>query len=173
MMAFFLFLLLGNIPKAKAQIDRASAHRKAVQRDFIQSYVEEAAAAENLEPALLSAIIQVESNFNHKAVSRVGARGLMQIMPGTAAKLGERRALDTRHPKFNIRIGAKYLREMINTFSGDLRLAIAAYNAGPLAVKKYHGIPPYVETRDYVRKVFRQWKVERKKLFTSYASARE
>ena len=133
-----------------------------IRLDYIESYIEEAATKETLEPALLRALIRVESGFNHKARSRVGARGLMQIMPFTAEELGNKKALDHHNPRANILAGSHYLRELINQFDGDLRLALAAYNAGPTAVEKYHGIPPYAETRSYVNKVLDQLEDERK-----------
>jgi soluble lytic murein transglycosylase-like protein len=134
-----------------------------IRLEFIQGYVEEAAAKERLEPALLRAVIKVESNFDHRAKSRVGARGLMQLMPGTAQDLGKPKALDHRNPRANVMAGARYLRKMINEFRGDLSLALAAYNAGPGAVKKHRGIPPYAETQDYVVKVLKQLEQERSK----------
>lgn len=134
---------------------------KAIQLDYIQSYIEEAAAKERLEPSLLRAIIKVESNFNHRAVSHVGARGLMQIMPATAEGIGRVKALDYTNPRANILAGASYIRSMINQFQGDLELAIAAYNAGPTAVTKYNGIPPFRETKSYVTKVLAQLAKER------------
>lgn len=144
------FAIPGNgVAKGKSGLE-------ALRLEYIQDYVEEAAAKERLEPALLRAIIKVESNFNHKAVSRVGAKGLMQILPPTAAELGHKRALDHTNPRANILAGAKYLRAMINEFRGDLPLALAAYNAGPNAVKKYDGIPPYRETQEYVTKVMKE-----------------
>ncbi|MGE3263371.1 MAG: lytic transglycosylase domain-containing protein [Bacteriovoracia bacterium] len=130
---------------------------KQVRLEYIQTYVEEAAAKERLEPTLLSAIIRVESNFNHKAVSPVGAKGLMQLMPFTAKGLGKDKALDSRNPRANILAGAHYLRGLINQFQGDLRLAVAAYNAGPNAVLRHGGIPPYRETQNYVTKVMGEW----------------
>jgi soluble lytic murein transglycosylase-like protein len=140
--------------KPKSLIER-------IRLDYIEAYIEEAATKERLEPALLRAVIRVESNFNHKATSRVGAKGLMQIMPLTAAELGNKKALDHRNPRANILAGSHYLRTMINEFRGDLKKAIAAYNAGPNAVKKYKGIPPYSETRAYVTKVLEQLEEER------------
>lgn len=134
---------------------------KALQLDYIQSYIEEAAAKERLEPSLLRAIIKVESNFNHRAVSHVGARGLMQIMPATAEGIGRVKALDHTNPRANVLAGASYIRTMINQFQGNLELAIAAYNAGPTAVTKYNGIPPYRETKSYVTKVLAQLAKER------------
>lgn len=130
---------------------------KQVQLEYIQTYVEEACAKERIEPALLKAIIQVESNFNHKAVSRVGAKGLMQIMPFTAKELGKKKALDSRDPRANVLAGARYFRSLINQFEGNVKLAVAAYNAGPRAVVKYHGIPPFAETQNYVTKVMAEW----------------
>jgi soluble lytic murein transglycosylase-like protein len=112
---------------------------KQVRLEYIQNYIEEAAAKERLEPALLKAIIQVESNFNHKAVSRVGAKGLMQLMPFTAKEMGKQKALDSHDPRANVLAGARYFRGLINQFEGDVKLAVAAYNAGPGAVERYHG----------------------------------
>lgn len=143
---------------------------KELRLEFIQDYVEEAAAKERLEPALLRAIIRVESNFNHKAVSPMGARGLMQLMPPTADQVGIRKALDHKNPRANILAGARYLRNMINQFRGDLRLALAAYNAGPGAVEKFRGIPPYKETRDYVSKVLSLVAEERRIISSAFSS---
>jgi len=135
---------------------------KALRLEYIQSYIEEAAAKERLEPALLRAIIKVESNFNHKAVSRVGAKGLMQLMPTTAEDIGFLKALDHTNPRQNIFAGAHYIRSMINRFQGNLTLAIAAYNAGPTAVAKHKGIPPYRETQNYVVKVLEEFEREKR-----------
>ncbi len=132
-----------------------------IRLDYIETYIEEAATKERLEPSLLRAVIRVESNFNHKATSRVGAKGLMQIMPLTAEELGNKKALDHKNPRANILAGTRYLRQMINEFRGDLKKAIAAYNAGPNAVKKYGGVPPYKETQGYVKKVLAQLERER------------
>lgn len=108
-----------------------------------------------LDPWFVRAIIEVESNFNPNAASWAGAGGLMQLMPATAAGLGCKDRFD---PESNIAAGAKYLRQMLNMFGGDYTLAIAAYNAGPGNVRKYRGIPPFTETRNYVKKVTRIWK---------------
>lgn len=123
------------------------------QKILITRYIEEAAAKHHLEPALLRAIIRVESAYNYEAVSHAGARGLMQIMPHTAKALDAEKALDSSKPKYNIMAGAKLLRTLINRYSGKIKLALAAYNAGPTAVAKYNGIPPFKETRNYVKKV--------------------
>jgi soluble lytic murein transglycosylase len=104
----------------------------------------------DLDPALIEAVIQIESNFNRKAVSRKGAQGLMQLMPATIWRFSVGDAYD---PHENIGAGVRYLRKLVDQFHGDLTLALAAYNAGENAVLRYKGVPPYQETRDYVAKV--------------------
>jgi soluble lytic murein transglycosylase-like protein len=99
---------------------------------------------------LVKAIIKAESNFNHKAISKKGAKGLMQLMPQTAMNLS---VDDCFHPGANIDGGIRHLTHLINLYNGNLSLALAAYNAGEAAVAKYRGIPPYTETRTYVRQV--------------------
>lgn len=103
----------------------------------------------HVQPGLVKAVIAAESNFDPDAVSSAGARGLMQLMPETAASLGVK---NLHHPTDNVRGGTRYLRMMIDRY-GDLVRALAAYNAGPKAVDRYGGLPPYRETRDYVQRV--------------------
>lgn len=108
-------------------------------------------AKENgIDPALIRALIHAESGFNPSAISKQGAQGLMQLMPATARQLGVWDAMDVRQ---NITGGVTYLAQLLKQFNGNIRLASAAYNAGPGAVKKYSGIPPYKETQIYVERV--------------------
>jgi soluble lytic murein transglycosylase-like protein len=116
----------------------------------IDALVQQNASTWQVDPALLKAVIANESGFNANATSKVGAQGLMQLMPETAASLGVRDAYD---PAQNVAGGARYLRGLLDRFGGDKRLAIAAYNAGPGAVEKYRDVPPYAETQSYVQNV--------------------
>jgi soluble lytic murein transglycosylase-like protein len=112
------------------------------------------AAAERIDPDLLSAVIASESGFDPNATSPAGARGLMQLMPQTAASLGVADAYD---PVQNVRGGSEYLRSLLDRF-GSVELAVAAYNAGPAAVERYGGIPPFAETQNYVRAVLGRYR---------------
>jgi soluble lytic murein transglycosylase-like protein len=109
---------------------------------------------QNLDPRLVRALIQAESGYNVRAVSNKGAIGLMQLMPGTASELN----VNPYDADQNIQGGTMYLRRMIDHFAGKVELAIAAYNAGPGAVEKHRGIPPFAETRDYVKRVLALWR---------------
>ncbi len=120
-----------------------------------EGHIRAAAKEHRIDPALVAAVIQAESNYQPRAISRKGARGLMQLMPATARRLGVRSAFD---PRENIRGGTAYLSELADRF-GDtsVDLILAAYNAGERAVESHGGIPPYRETQDYVRKVRSIW----------------
>jgi soluble lytic murein transglycosylase-like protein len=108
------------------------------------------ALAQDIDPRLVEAVIRVESAFNARALSHKGAMGLMQLMPDTADDLGVENAFDVDE---NLRGGTTYLRQLLDRFDGDVELALAGYNAGPGAVEKYRGVPPYRETSDYVRRI--------------------
>lgn len=127
---------------------RRLTHRVSVQE--VEEAVERYAWQFRLHPALLLAVIKAESDFNPTVISRAGAVGLMQLIPETAIRHGVRNLYDTGD---NIRGGARHLRYLLDRFNGNLRLAVAAYNAGERRVERYRAIPPYQETRDYVRKV--------------------
>jgi len=118
----------------------------------LDSVIRPAASKYGLDPNLVAAVIWAESSGDPNAVSKKGAQGLMQLMPKTARELGVKNVLD---PGQNVEGGSHYLRLMLDEHDGDLSLALAAYNAGPGAVRKYGGVPPYRETRDYVGKVMR------------------
>ena len=112
-------------------------------------FIQEAAAKYGLDSRLVAAVAEAESSGNQSEVSDAGAVGVMQLMPDTAAALG----VNPYDEKQNIEGGAHYLKQMLDTFGGDMKKAIAAYNAGPQAVKDYGGVPPYAETQNYVNKV--------------------
>lgn len=122
--------------------------------DMYAPIIDHVAAAEGLPSQLVAAVAWTESAFRADAVSSAGARGLMQLMPATAAGLG----VDPDDPVQNLRGGARYLRQMLDQF-GRVDLALAAYNAGPGAVQKYNGIPPFAETQAYVPKVLERLQV--------------
>ena len=108
-----------------------------------------------LDPPLIKAVIRAESAWNPRAISRAGAQGLMQLMPGTSKDMDVDDPFD---PAQNIEAGTRYLRSMLDKFNGDLVIALAAYNAGPRAVEKYGGVPPYGETRRYIKRVQRYYR---------------
>lgn len=113
-----------------------------------------AATRHGVDVGLLTALVEQESSFNPQAVSPVGAQGLTQLMPATARSLGVTNPMD---PVQNLNGGAKYLAQMMREFNGDTRLALAAYNAGPGAVRRHGGIPPYRETQNYVSRIMSRW----------------
>jgi soluble lytic murein transglycosylase-like protein len=121
-----------------------------IDRDGVERIVREAADRHNVDPALVRAVIETESNWNASAISRKGAVGLMQVMPTTAQRFG---VSDYYAPQQNVEAGVKYLKTLLERYDGNLDLALAAYNAGEGAVDRAHGIPRYRETRDYVQKV--------------------
>ena len=128
--------------------NRGASQRSAPYDDLI----EEHSARHALDPGLVRAVIQAESGFNPRARSYKGAMGLMQLMPATAANYG---VINPYEPLENIRAGVAYLKSLLERYSYNTELALAAYNAGPVAVEKYGAVPPYRETRDYVARVRR------------------
>jgi soluble lytic murein transglycosylase-like protein len=117
---------------------------------YLSALITEAGRMHGVDPRLIAAVARRESAFNPRAVSAVGAGGLMQLMPATANFLGVNDVFDARQNVFG---GARYLRTLLDAFHGDLDLTLAAYNAGPGAVQKYNGVPPFRETRQYVQVV--------------------
>ena len=140
-----------KIKKDKDNIDlkKISSLTKDATNNNINEIVEKYAQKNNLDKSLVNAVIQAESNFHNKAVSPAGAQGLMQLMPLTAQNLGVDNPFN---PEENISGGTKYLKNLISRYD-SVELGLAAYNAGPANVNKYGGIPPYDETRNYVKKV--------------------
>ena len=135
---------------------------KPVVKPPYRELIEAAASRYNVDANLISSVIAVESNFDPKAVSRKNARGLMQLLPETAARLGVKNMDD---PKENIEAGTRYLSELLQMYKNDLVLALAAYNAGPDKVQQYGRVPPFAETLSYVRRVKRGY--EKSKLSVS------
>jgi soluble lytic murein transglycosylase-like protein len=120
-----------------------------------ENLIRQAAKKCEVESSLIIAIIKAESDFNHRAVSRKGAKGLMQIMPDTASFMNLEEPFN---PKENITAGTRYISLLLDRFNNDKTLALAAYNAGPETVESYHGVPPFPETREFVRKVLKYYK---------------
>lgn len=139
----------GKAPSAKAAPSSVPAARAASGQGSYLDMIRAAAERHGVDPKLLTAVAEVESGLDQSAVSEAGAVGVMQLMPDTAASLG----VDPFDAAQNIEGGARYLKEMLGLFDGDIRKAVAAYNAGPGAVRGYGGVPPYGETVSYVNSV--------------------
>ncbi|MDY6856294.1 MAG: lytic transglycosylase domain-containing protein [Thermodesulfobacteriota bacterium] len=125
-------------------------HVKKAEQSF-HTIIMQASIRHNVDPALVKAVILAESSFNPNAISYKGAEGLMQLMPKTARGLGVH---DSFNPEHNIKGGVKYLKRLLDRFNGDIKLALAAYNAGTGKVLKYNGVPPYNQTKKYIKRVF-------------------
>lgn len=137
-------------PQTDFRAIQQESNAKAPYREIIQA----AAQRYGVDADLISSVIAVESNFEPRAVSRRNARGLMQLLPGTAERLGVR---DAFSPSENIDAGTRYLKELLARYNNDIVLALAAFNAGPERVQRYGNVPPFSETRSYVRRVRRDY----------------
>jgi soluble lytic murein transglycosylase-like protein len=144
-----------NVPYSNYQ-ETKTVSKKTMSRNFYTNnygvIIKSKAMKYSVDPSLIEAVIKVESSFNARAVSRKGALGLMQLMPSTATAMGVRNPFS---PEQNIEGGTKYLRYLLERFDGNLKLVLAAYNSGPTRVEKYGAIPPIMETRRYVKKIFK------------------
>jgi soluble lytic murein transglycosylase-like protein len=135
---------------ASAKIVTANFRGPAASPADIDSAIEQAAARHNVDPNLVRAVVKVESNFNPNAVSRKGAMGLMQLMPSTARQLNVKNPFD---PEQNVDAGVRHLKQLLESYGGDVKLTLAAYNAGAGAVARSAGVPHYAETQNYVRRI--------------------
>jgi soluble lytic murein transglycosylase-like protein len=135
---------------ATAKIVTANFRGAAASPGDIDSAIEQAAARHNVDPNLVRAVVKVESNFNPNAVSRKGAMGLMQLMPSTARQLKVKNPFD---PEQNVDAGVRHLKQLLESYDGDIKLTLAAYNAGAGAVARSSGVPHYAETQNYVRRI--------------------
>jgi hypothetical protein len=148
-----------SIPNAKYVLilrEKRILFRSDIDINRFDQIITKMAEKYKIDSALIKAVIKAESNFDHQAISAVGAQGLMQLMPATASQL---QVEDAFHPEKNIEGGVRYLKYLLNNYRGNLALALAAYNAGERTIAKYNNnVPPYRETRNYVKKVLSYYK---------------
>lgn len=135
---------------SQSALARITAASSTAKPGDIDSAIEQAAARHNVDPNLVRAVVKVESNFNPNAVSRKGAMGLMQLMPATARQLKVKNPFD---PEQNVDAGVRHLKQLLESYGGDVKLSLAAYNAGATAVARSSGVPRYAETQNYVRRI--------------------
>jgi hypothetical protein len=138
-------------PVSAQEISSSSIHVEKGEH-LLHPIILQASNRYQVDSALIKAIILAESNYNPKAISKKGAKGLMQLMPKTAEALG---VADSFNPEHNINAGVRYFKKLLNQFNGDVKLALAAYNAGSREVRKYQGVPPFKATQYYIKKVFK------------------
>ncbi len=147
-------------PAESREKNPLSVHGKKTEA-LLHPVVLKAANRHQIDPALVKAIIMAESSYNPKAISKKGARGLMQLMPKTAEILGVK---DSFNPEQNINAGVKHFKGLMNRFKGDVKLALAAYNVGSIKVRKYQGVPPFKATQSYIKKVLEYYQYFREKM---------
>lgn len=153
---------------ANGSVSSASVGTAAFDRAELRKLVHEVSTEHGVDPKLIDALVVIESGYNPKAVSRKGAMGLMQLMPETAERLD---VDDPFNPAENIRGGVREFSRLVRRYSGNLQLALAAYNAGEGAVSRYRGVPPYAETRSYVAKILSLYTGRPYRLAGSYRAA--
>ena len=152
--------LVEDPPAKKTEATPSSFRGKTSEYSF-HPIILQVASKHQVDPALVKAIIKAESGYNPQAISRKGAKGLMQLMPNTAKSLGVE---DVFNPEENINAGVKYFKVLLDRFNGDIAFALAAYNAGSRRVKKYQGVPPIPATQYYVKIVFKYYEHYKKKM---------
>jgi hypothetical protein len=153
--------MLPEEPPTPAPESTSHSMRVKKEEGLFHPIILEAADRYEVDFALIKAIIMVESSYNPNAISRRGAKGLMQLMPKTAEALG---VGDSFNPEHNINAGVRYFRKLLDQFDGDVKLALAAYNAGSRKVRKYNGVPPFKATRCYIKKVFKYHQFYKKQM---------
>jgi hypothetical protein len=151
-------------PVAAAPVGRATP---APTRASLDQMVRDASTRHQLDPDFVNSVIKAESNFQTRALSRKGAQGLMQLMPGTASQLG---VIDPFDPQANVEGGTAYLSQLLDQYHDDPIKALAAYNAGPNRVDQYHGVPPYMETRAYVARIVRDYNAKKRAAMKAQSS---
>lgn len=156
---------VGSIARSFAAPPKRTA---ALTRQGLNDVINGAGERHQIDPDFINSVIRAESGFHQNAVSKKGAQGLMQLMPGTASQLGVNNAFD---PNANVEGGTKYLRELLEKYNYDVPKALAAYNAGPKRVDQYHGIPPYYDTQAYIARIIRDF--NRQKLAENPALAKK
>lgn len=159
---------VADVPQSApaSQISSTSSERAPTPAE-IRKMLARSGASHDIDIDLLASVVKAESGGQIRALSRAGARGLMQLMPGTATEMGVQ---DAFRPDQNISAGTAYLDELLTRYRDNIALALAAYNAGPAAVDHYHGVPPYRETKEYVARVIREF--NRRKQMTLVAQSR-
>ena len=161
-----LVVVPATVAAAASPVPVRLAKPQAVKPQDLKEVINTISDQHHLDPDFISSVIHAESGFNPRAVSPKGAQGLMQLMPGTASKLGVSNAFD---PRANVEGGTRYLSELLERYNFDVIKALAAYNAGPHRVQQYGGVPPYNETRTYVARIVRDY--NRKKIAERKAAA--